>query len=141
MLPSPVEFKDLDKMGAATIDLAHSPINPVDKVVWQPMKALNQLDGATGDFIMEDDSDDTPPSLNSPNSAGSGTPPPLCSDLSFRQLRTVPKKTSNDERQGNDAMGVQGGGDDTDGVMVGGGGLVFRMITESSHPFLTRVIS
>ena len=32
MLPSPVEFKDLDKMGAATIDLAHPPIDPVDKV-------------------------------------------------------------------------------------------------------------
>ena len=56
------------------------------------MKALNQLDGATGDFIMGDDSNDTPPLLYSP--------------LSFRQLRTVPKKTSNDERQGNDAMGV-----------------------------------
>jgi len=64
MLPSPVKFKDLDKMGAATIDLAHSPIDPVDKVVWEPMKALNQLCGAMGDFIMEDDSDDAPPSHN-----------------------------------------------------------------------------
>jgi len=61
MLPSPVEFKDLDKLGAATIDLAHPPIDPVDKVVWDPMKALNQLDGATGDFIMEDNSDDATP--------------------------------------------------------------------------------
>jgi len=71
---------------------------------------------------MEDDSDDDPLSLNSPSSTGSRTPPPLCSPLSFRQLRTVPKKTNNDERQGNDAMGVQGGGADADGVMVGGGG-------------------
>ena len=86
------------------------------------MKALNQLDGAAGDFIMEDDSDDTPPSLNSPNSAGSRTPPPLCSPLSFCQLCMVPKKTSNDERQGNDTLGVQGGGADADGVTVSGGG-------------------
>ena len=123
VLPLPVEFKDLDKVGAATIDLAHSPINPVDKVVWEPMKALNQLDGATGVFIMEDDYDDAPPSLNSPSSAGSRTPPraivlsPFVSSTSYG-----PKKTSNDERQGNDAMGVQGGGADADGVMVGGGG-------------------
>ena len=71
---------------------------------------------------MEDDSDDAPPSLHSPSSTGSSTPPPLCSPLSFRQLRTVPKKTNNDERQGNDTMGVQGGGADADGVMAGGGG-------------------
>ena len=38
------------------------------------MKTLNQLDGATGDFLMEDDSDDAPLSLNSPGS-GSFTPP------------------------------------------------------------------
>ena len=83
----PEDFKDLDKMGSPTIHLSPSPINPVDKVVWEPMKALNQLDGATGDFIMEDDSNDTPPSLNSPSSTGSRTPPPLCSPLLFRQLR------------------------------------------------------
>jgi len=77
MLPSPVEFKDLDKMGAATIDLAHSPIDPVDKVGWERMKALNQLDRAMGDFIMEDDSNDAPTSHNSPSSTGSRTPPPL----------------------------------------------------------------
>jgi len=112
----PEEFKDLDKMGAATIDLAPLPIDPVDKVVWEPMKALNQLDGAAGDFIMEDDSDDAPPSHNSPSSTGSRTSPPLCSPLSIHQLRTVPKKISNDERQGNDAMGVQGGGADADGA-------------------------
>jgi len=93
-------------MGASTIDLAHLPINPVGKVVWEPMKALNQLDVATDDFIMEDNSNYAPPSLNSPISVGSRPPPLLCSPLSFRQLRTVPKKTSNDERQGNDAMGV-----------------------------------
>jgi len=122
ILSSPVEFKDLDKMGPATMDLAHSPINPVDKVVWEPMKTLNQLDGVIVDFIMEDDPDDVPPSLNCPSSTGSRTPPPLCSPLLFRQLCTVLKKTSNDERQGNDAVGVQGGGADTDRVMVGGGG-------------------
>jgi len=135
MLPSPVEFKDLDKMGAATIDLAHSPIDPVDKVVWEPMKALNQLDGATGDFIMEDDSDDAPPSHNSPSSTDSRTPPPLCSPLSFRQLRTVPKKTNNDERQGNDAMGVQGGGADADRVMAGGGGFGIQDDHRELTPF------
>ena len=48
-LVTPEDFKDFDKMGAATIDLAPSPINLVDKVVWEPMKALNQLDGAAGD--------------------------------------------------------------------------------------------
>jgi len=47
-----VEFKDLDKMGATTIDLSPSPIDPVNKVVWEPMKTLNQLDWATDDFIM-----------------------------------------------------------------------------------------
>ena len=78
--------------------LSPSPIDPVDKVVWEPMEALNQLDGVTADFIMEDDSDDAPPSLNSASSTGSRTPPTLCSPLSFRQLRTVPKKTNNGAR-------------------------------------------
>jgi len=119
----PEDFKDLDKMGSPTIHLSPSSIDPADKVVWEPMKALNQLDRATGDFIMEDNSDDTPPSLNSPRSTGSRTPPPLCSPLSFRQLRTVHQKTNNDERQGNDAMNFQGGGADADGVMGGGVGL------------------
>jgi len=118
----PQDFKDLDKMGAPTIDLAPLPINLVDKVVWEPMKALNQLDGAAGDFIMEDNSKDTPPSHNSPSSTGSRTPPPLRSPLLIHQLHTVPKKISNDERQGNNAMGVQGGGADADGVTAGGGG-------------------
>jgi len=54
--------------------------------------------------------------LSTPSSTYSRTPPPLCSPLLF------PKKTNNDESQGNDAMGVQGGGADADGVMVGGGG-------------------
>ena len=92
----PEDCKDLNKMGSPTIHLSPSPIDPVDKVVWEPMKALNQLDLVTGNFIMEDNSDDAPPSLNSPSSTGSRTPPPLCSPLSFRQLRTVPKKTNND---------------------------------------------
>ena len=101
------------------------------------MKALNQLDGATvtGDFIMEDDSDDTPPSHNSPSSTGSRTPPPLCSPLLFRQLCMVPKKTNNDERQGNDAMGVQGGGADADGVMVSGGGFGIQDDHHKLTPF------
>jgi len=85
------------------------------------MKALNQLDRATGDFIMEENSQDCPPSLNSPNSIGTHNFPPLCSPLSFCQLRAVPNRTDNDERQGNGAMGVQGGGSDADGVMAGGG--------------------
>ena len=135
ILPSPVEFKDLDKMGAATIDLAHLSINPVDKVVWEPMKALNQLDGATGDFIMENNSNDSNPYLKSPISADSRTPPPLCSPLLFCQLPTVPKKTSNDEHQGNDTMGVQGGGADADGVMVGGGGFGIQDDDHELTPF------
>jgi len=47
-LVPPEDFKDLDKMGSPTIYLSPSPIDPVDKVVWEPMKALDQLDGATG---------------------------------------------------------------------------------------------
>ena len=126
---------DLDKMGAATIDLAHLSINPVDKVVWEPMKALNQLDGATGDFIMENNSNDSNPYLKSPISADSRTPPPLCSPLLFCQLPTVPKKTSNDEHQGNDTMGVQGGGADADGVMVGGVGFGIQDDHRELTPF------
>jgi len=104
LAPPPVDsvprkdFKDLDKMGSPTIHLSPLPINPVDKVVWEPMKTLNQLDGAMGDFLMEEVSDDAPLSINSPSSTGSRTPPPLCSPLSFRQLRTVPKKTNNGAR-------------------------------------------
>ena len=79
----PEDFKDLDKMGSPTIHLSPSPIDPVDKVVWEPMKALNQLDGATGDFIMEDDSNDCPPSLNFPSSTGSNTLSTLCSPFRF----------------------------------------------------------
>jgi len=100
----PEDFKDFDKMGAAT----PSPIDPVNKVVWEPMKTLNQLEGAAGDFIMEDDSNNTPPCHNSSSSTGSHTPPPLCSPLSVPQFRMVPTKTSKNERKGNDAMGVQG---------------------------------
>jgi len=132
---TPEDFKDLDKMGSPTIHLSPSTIDPVDKVVWEPMKALNQLDGTTGDFIMEDDSDDAPPSHNSPSSTGSRTPPPLCSPLLIRQLRTVPKKTNNDERQGNHAIGVQGGGADADGVMAGGGGFRFQDDHRELTPF------
>jgi len=77
-------------MGSPTIHLSPSPIDPVDKVVWEPMKALNQLDGATGDFIMEveeDDSNDCPPSLNSHSSTGSYTLPHCA--LPFRFVNFV----------------------------------------------------
>jgi len=102
LAPPPVDSvlsedcKDLHKMGSPTIHLSPSPIDPVNKVVWEPMKTFNQLDGATGYFLMEHDSNDVPLSLNSPNRTGSRTPPLLYSPLSFRQLRTVPKKTNND---------------------------------------------
>jgi len=133
------DLKALDKLGmdlatsSAAINLALPPVDLV--FVWEPMKALNQLDRATGDFIMEDDSNDCPPSLNSPSSTGSHNPPPLCSPLSFRQLRGVPNKTDNDEQQGNDAMGVQGGGADTDGVMEGGGGFGIQDDHREITPF------
>jgi len=134
-LVPPEDFKDLNKMGSPTIHLSSLSIDSVDKVVWEPTKALNQLDGATGDFIMEDNSDDVPPSLNSPSSTGSHTPPPLYSPLLFRQLHTVPKKTNNDERQGNDVMGVQDRGADADGVMAGGGGFEIQDDHRDLTPF------
>jgi len=46
ILPLPEEFKDLDKLGAPVIDHAPPPVFPVNKVVWEPMEALTQLDGA-----------------------------------------------------------------------------------------------
>jgi len=56
MLPLPEEFKDLDKIGSSFINLAPPPVAPVDKVVWEPMEALTQLDWATDDSVMEEDS-------------------------------------------------------------------------------------
>jgi hypothetical protein len=53
MLPLPEEFKDLDKMGTAVIDRAPLPVDPANKVVWEPMEALTQLDGATDDSDTE----------------------------------------------------------------------------------------
>jgi len=44
MLTLPEEFKDLDKMGAAVIYHSTLPVVPVNKVVWEPMEALTQLD-------------------------------------------------------------------------------------------------
>ena len=117
------DLKDLDKLGIdlatllTVIDLA-SPlvVNSVVKVIWEPMEALNQLDGAAGDFIL-------PLSPTSPSNAGSRNPPPLLSPLLIHQLRTVPKITADDERLGDDAMGVQVSPSSLEGVLAGGGGL------------------
>jgi len=114
------DLKDLDKLGTVTIDLAPPPVEPVDKVVQEPMEALNQLDGDAGDFILEADPAAVPLSLNSPSSTGSRKSLPLRSPLSIHQLRIVFNTTSNDEGQGNDTMQVQG--DRADGVQEGGGG-------------------
>jgi len=52
------DLKDLDKLGIdlatslATIELAPPPVDSVVKDVREPMEALNQLDGAAGDFIL-----------------------------------------------------------------------------------------
>jgi len=124
MLPLPEEFKDLDKMGAAVIYRAPPPVAPVNKVVWEPMEALTQLGGVTDDSVMEEDSADAPLSPNSPSNSGPGprNPPPPRSLLLIHQLGTVSKMTANDERLGNDAMGVQGRRDNLEGVLAGVGG-------------------
>ena len=72
------------------------------------MEALNQLDGVAGDFSLEEDSADVPLSPSSPSNTASRNPPRVHSPLPIHQLRTVYKTTTNDEGQGNDAMGVQG---------------------------------
>jgi len=52
------DLKDLDTLGIdlatslAAIDLAPPPVDSFVKVVREPMDALNQLDGAAGDFIL-----------------------------------------------------------------------------------------
>jgi len=80
------------------------------------MEALNQLDGAADDFLLEADPADAPLSSNSPSNTDSRKPPPLCSSPSIHQLRIVHKTTTNDEGQGNDTNGVQGERADADGV-------------------------
>jgi len=101
------DLKDLDKLGIdltmslAGINLAPPTVDSVVKVVREPMEALNQLDGAAGDFVL-------PLSPTSPSNAGSRNPPPPCSPLLIHQLRTVPKGICNGERLGDDVMGVQG---------------------------------
>jgi len=100
-------LKDLDKLGTAAIDLAPPLVNLVDKVVRKPMEALNQLDGAADDFILEADPADVPLSPNSPSNTGSRKPPPLRSTPSIQQLCIVHKMTTNDEGRGNNTMGVQ----------------------------------
>jgi len=82
----PEEFKDLDKMGAAVIDHAPPPVSPVNKIVWEPMEALTQLNGATDDSVLEEDSANAPLSPNSPSNAGSRNPPPPRSPLLIHQL-------------------------------------------------------
>jgi len=109
------DLKDPAKIDIATIDLAPPPVDPVVKVVREPMEALNQLDGAAGDFIL-------PLFPTSPSNAGSRNPPPPCSPLLIHQLCTVPKMTAEDERLGNDAMGVQDSRASLEGVMADGGG-------------------
>jgi len=81
--------------------LAPPPVDAVIMVIRESMEALNQLDGAAGDFIL-------PPSLTSPSNAGSRNPPPLLSPLLVHQLRTNPKVICNGKRLGDDAMGVHG---------------------------------
>ena len=47
---------------ADTLEAPPSPVDPVDKVVCEPMEALNQLDGAAGDLAWRK----TPPTSPSP---------------------------------------------------------------------------
>ena len=86
------------------------------------MEALNQLDGAAGDFFLEADPADVPLSPNSPSNTGCRKPPPLLSPPSIRQLRVVYKTTTDDEGQGNDTTGVQGERADAEGLLADGGG-------------------
>jgi len=105
--------------------LAPSPVDSVVTVLREPMEALNQLDGAAGDFIL-------PLSPTSSSNAGSRNPPPPLSTLLIHQLRTVPKMTADDERMGDDAMDVQGGQASLAGVLAGGVGFVSCVLLCSS---------
>jgi len=90
------DLEDLDKLGIASIHLSPPPVDAVDKVVREPLEALNQLDGAAGDFFLEADPADVPLSPNSPSNTGCRKPPPLLSPPSIRQLRVVYKTTTDD---------------------------------------------
>jgi len=110
------------------------------------------MDGAAGDFFLEADPANVPLSPNIPSNTGPRKPPPLCSPPSIYQLRKrcenndnqpivlspvhsstiVYKKTTNDEGQGNDTMGVQGERADADGVQEGGGGFGMQ-VDHSEH--------
>jgi len=70
------------------------------------MEDLNQLDGVADHSVMEEDSTDAPLSPHSPNNAGSRNPAPLHSPLLIHRM--VSETTTNDERPGNDTVGVQG---------------------------------
>ena len=96
------------------------------------MEALNQLDGAAGDFFLEADPADVPLSPNSPSNTGCRKPPPLLSPPSIRQLRVVYKTTTDDEGRGNDTTRVQGERADADGVQEGGGGFCIQ-VDHSEH--------
>jgi len=126
------DLKDLNKMGIAAIALAPPPVDSVDKVVREPMEALNQLDRAAGYFFLEVDPADVPLSPNSPSNTGSRKPPSLRSPPSIHQLRIVYKTTTNDEGQGNDTLGVQGERAGADGVQEGGGGFGIQ-VDHSEH--------
>jgi len=125
------DLKDLDKLGIdletslTAIALVPPPVHPVVMVIRAPMAALNQLDGAAGDFIL-------PLSPTSPSNAGSRNPPPPLSPLLIHQLRMVPKMTADDERLGDDAMGVQGNRASFAGVLAGGVGFVSCVLLCSS---------
>ena len=115
----------ISKSDMATIDIEPPPVDLVFKVVRESMEALNQLDGAAGDFIL-------PLSPTSSSNAGSRNPPPPLSTLLIHQLRTVPKMTADEERMGDDAMDVQGGQASLAGVLAGGVGFVSCVLLCSS---------
>ena len=135
------DLEDLDKLGIASIHLSPPPVDAVDKVVREPLKALNQLDKAADDFILEADPADVPFSPNSPSTTGCHKLPPLRFPPSIQQLRIVYNTTTNNEGQGNNKMGVQGERADADGVQEGGGGFGIQVDLASIHLFLTKVIS
>jgi hypothetical protein len=67
--------KDLNKFGI--IKFAHLFIDSVEKVVRELIEALNQLDGAAGDLILEADPAEVPFSPNSTSNTSSCKRPPL----------------------------------------------------------------
>jgi len=133
------DLKDLDKLGIdlktslAAIVLAPPPIDLVVTVIRARMEALNQLDGTAGDFIL-------PLSPTSPSNAGSRNPPPPLSSLLIHQFRTVPKVTCNDERLGDEAMGVQGSRASLAGVLADGGSRDIIPVSYTGPPMLPRDI-